>query len=189
MTKSTATFLSTIGHPFLLLPVVLSWLTMQNRPFEEAWPTLAAILGCILAMTVFLTLRKRSGKISNWDVSARDERLRNIYGPVLLLVLLTAAGLHHFQQPFVGETLFFALLMAVSLVINTRIKISQHTLMVTYLSFLTLQINIWAGLVLLAVAPFVAWSRVVLGRHQKDEVMAGGVVAVVFGIAHIWIFR
>jgi len=188
MTKSTATLLSTIGHPFLLLPLVSSWLSMQGRPWEEAWPTLAAILGCILALTVFLAFRKRRGKISNWDVSARAERARNLYRPVLILVLLTAAGLHYFQQPFVGETLFFALLMAVSLVINTRIKISQHTLIITYLSFLTLSVNVWAGLLLLALAPFVAWSRVVLGRHQKDEVLVGGVVAVAFGLAHIWIF-
>lgn len=155
---------------------------------RESWPTLTAILGSILVMTVFLAFRKRRGKISNWDVSVKNERARNIYSPVLILVLLAAAGLHHFQQPFVGETLFFALLMAVCFVINTWIKISQHTLIITYLGFLVLSVNCWAGLLLLALAPFVAWSRVVLGRHQKDEVLAGGLVAVIFGLAHIWIF-
>jgi membrane-associated phospholipid phosphatase len=37
-------------------------------------------------------------------------------------------------------------------------------------------------------APFVAWSRVVLGRHTLREVLVGGLVATVFGIAHIWLF-
>jgi len=188
MTKSTATILSTVGHPFLLLPVVLSLLTVRQLPFEKAWPALASIWGSLAIMGVFLIIRKRKGKISNWDVSAQSERGRNIYRPVLILLLAAAAVMHFFRQPFVEETLFFALLMAVCYAINTKIKISQHTLMATYLSFLVLSASLWAGVAMLIFAPFVGWSRVVLGRHQKDEVLVGGIVGVAFGIAHLWLF-
>ncbi len=188
MTKSTATILSTVGHPFLLLPVVLSLLTVRQLPFEKSWPALAAIFGILGILSVFLIVRKRKGKISNWDVSAQSERASNIYRPVLLLLLLAAALLYFFRQPFVEETLFFALLMAVCYAINTKIKISQHTLMATYLSFLMLSANLWAGTAMLIFAPFVGWSRVVLGRHQKDEVLVGGIVGVVFGLAYLWFF-
>jgi len=188
MTKSTATILSTVGHPFLLLPVVLSLLTVHRLPFEEAWSALAAIWGSIAVMGAFLIIRKSKGKISNWDVSAQSERASNIYRPVLILLLLSAGLLYFFQQPFVGETLFFALLMAVCYAINTKIKISQHTLMATYLGFLVLSANLWAGVAMLIFAPFVAWSRVVLGRHTLQEVLVGGLVATVFGIAHSLFF-
>lgn len=188
MTKTTATILSTAGHPFLLLPLVLSWLTIRQLGFAGATPILAAIFGGILVMSVFLILRKRKGKISNWDVSAQHERAKNIYRPVLIVLLVTAALLYFFHQPFVGETLFFSLLMAVCYVINLRIKISQHTLIITYLSFLVLQTSLWAGLVMLAFAPLVGWSRVVLGRHQKSEVLTGFIVGVVFGATHILLF-
>jgi hypothetical protein len=187
MTKSTATILSTVGHPFLLLPVVLTLLTVRQLPFEKAWPALAAIFGSLAVMGVFLFFRKRKGKISNWDVSQQSERASNIYRPLLILLLTATALMYIFRQPFVGETLFFALLMAVCYAINTKIKISQHTLIVTYLSFLVLSANLWAGAAMLIFAPFVGWSRVVLGRHQKDEVLVGGIVGVAFGVAHIWL--
>lgn len=188
MTKSTATILSTVGHPFLLLPVVLSLLTVRQLPFEKAWPALAAIWGSLAVMSVFLFFRKRKGKISNWDVSAQSERASNIYRPVLILLLAAAALLYFFRQPFVDETLFFALLMAVCYAINTKIKISQHTLIATYLGFLVLSVNLWAGVAMLIFAPFVAWSRVVLGRHTQQEVLVGGLVATIFGVAHFWLF-
>ena len=188
MTKSVATILSTVGHPFLLLPVVLSLLTVRQLPFEKSWPALVAIFGSLAIMSVLLFFRKRKGKISNWDVSAQSERASNIYRPVLMLLLVAAALLYFFRQPFVDETLFFALLMAVCYAINTKIKISQHTLIVTYLGFLVLSVNLWGGVAMLIFAPFVAWSRVVLGRHTKLEVLAGGLVATIFGIAHIWLF-
>ncbi|MCE7922238.1 MAG: hypothetical protein DYG98_04210 [Haliscomenobacteraceae bacterium CHB4] len=35
MTKSTATILSTVGHPFVLLPVVLSLLPVRQLPFDN----------------------------------------------------------------------------------------------------------------------------------------------------------
>lgn len=188
MTKPTATLISTIGHPFLLLPLGLSWLIVGQLPFEQAWPTLAAMLAGFALMAGFLFFRKISGKISNWDVSAQSERARNVYRPILILVLLIAAVLQCLHQPFVEEALFFGLLMAACYAINTKVKISQHTLIITYLSFLLMPAKLWLGLALLAFAPFVAWSRVVLGRHQKNEVVLGGIVGVVFGALHIWLF-
>ncbi|GAB4498030.1 MAG: hypothetical protein OHK0019_32710 [Saprospiraceae bacterium] len=189
MTKSTATILSTVGHPFVLLPVVLSLLTVRELPFEKAWPALAAVWGSLAVMGAFLIVRKRKGKISNWDVSAQSERGRNIYRPVLILLLVAAALLHFSRQPFVDETLFFALLMAVCYAINAKIKISQHTLMATYLGFLVLSANLLAGVAMLIFAPFVAWSRVVLGRHTQREVLVGALVATAFGIAHTWLSK
>lgn len=186
MTKSTANLISTFGHPFLLLPLVLAWLTILKVGFEAALPTLSAIFACILVMVVFLYFRKKKGQISNWDVSAQKERSSNIYRPVLFLTAVAAAALYLLKQPFIGDTLFFGLLMLVCYAINARIKVSQHTVMAYYVSFLVLPVHLWIGLGLLAFAPLIGWSRIVLGRHQKIEVILGTIVGVVFGVLH-WI--
>ncbi len=188
MTKTTANLLSALGHPFLLLPLVLASLTILKVGFENAWPTLAAIFTCILIMVVFLYFRKKKGQISNWDVSAQKERSSNIYRPILLLTFVAAAALYFFKQPFIGDTLFLGFLIAVCYAINARIKVSQHTVMAYYVSFLVMPVHLWIGLWLLAFAPFVGWSRIVLGRHQKNEVIIGSIVGVIFGILHWWLF-
>jgi membrane-associated phospholipid phosphatase len=188
MTNRLAIIFSTVGHPFLLLPLVFTALAVREVPFQQAWPALAALLVCLAIMSVFLFVRKKKGLISNLDVSVRKERSRSIYLPVLLLIGLTAAGLYWSGQPFVRETLFFGLLMAVCFAINFRIKISQHTVIVTYLGFLVLAANTLAGMAMLAFAPFVGWSRVVLGRHQKSEVLTGALVGILFGVGYILLF-
>lgn len=189
MTKNTANLISTLGHPFLLLPLVLAWLTIRKLSFEAAWPTLAAIFACIMIMVVFLYFKKKNGEISNWDVSAQKERSRNIYQPILILTFVAAATLYVLGQPFVGDTLYFGLLMAVCYAINAKIKVSQHTAMAFYVSFLALPVHLWIGLGLLIFAPFIGWSRVVLGRHKKEEVLLGAFVGTVFGLFHWWIFE
>ncbi|MFN0214890.1 MAG: hypothetical protein ACKVT2_11595 [Saprospiraceae bacterium] len=189
MTKSTANLISTLGHPFLLLPIVLAWLTIHKVGFADAWPVLAAISVCIVIMVVFLYFKKKKGQISNWDVSAQKERSRNIYQPILLLTGVAAAALYLLRQPFVGDTLFFGLLMATCYAINARIKVSQHTVMGYYVSFLVMPVHFWVGMALFVFAPFIGWSRVVLGRHQKNEVMLGTLVGMTFGLLHWWLFE
>ncbi|HLP94143.1 MAG TPA: hypothetical protein VK168_08905 [Saprospiraceae bacterium] len=188
MIKFTANLLSTLGHPFVLLPLALAFLSVKRVGFEQAWPTLAAICGSLAVMGIFLFFRKKQGKISNWDVSTRSERSRNIYQPILFLVLTVAVLLYVFEQPFWGETLFFGLMMLTCYAINARLKISQHTLMVFYLSMLLLDADLAIGIPMLILAPLVGWSRVVLGRHQTPEVLAGAVVGAVFGALQNWIF-
>ncbi|MFN0033434.1 MAG: hypothetical protein ACKVUS_00120 [Saprospiraceae bacterium] len=189
MTKNTAALISTIGHPFVLLPLILAWLTVRKLPFEESWPTIAAIFCCFVIMVVFLYFRKKRGQISNWDVSVQTQRSSNIYQPILLLVFAAATALYLLRQPFIGDTLFFGLLIAVCYAINVRVKVSQHTVMAFYVSFLVMPANIWAGLGLLLFAPLIGWSRIVLRRHQKNEVMVGAVIGVLFGVLHTLLFE
>lgn len=188
MTKTTAAIISAIGHPFFLLPLIFSLLAVKQVGLEKASPALIAVLTCMAALLIYLFFRKRKGLVSNWDVSAHQERSRNVYQPILALVLAASAVLYFFNQPFVGDTLFFGLLMAVCYAINIKIKISQHTSIATYLGFLALPVNLWLGIALLVFVPFIAWSRVVLGRHTRDEVMIGGIIGGLFGLLHIWLF-
>ena len=110
MTQRTAALISAIGHPFVLLPLAFCFLALQRANIEQAWPTLVAILACLATMGAFVYVKKRRGKISNWDISNQKERSRNVYQPVLVLILVTAAVLYFTRQSFVGETLYFGLL-------------------------------------------------------------------------------
>jgi membrane-associated phospholipid phosphatase len=183
MTRQTAVFFSSFGHPFVLLPLILGFLMAHKTGFQTAFPAFFSIVGCLAAMGLFLYFRKRKGKISNWDVSVREERSRNIYRPILALIGLTSAILYITGQPFVAETLFFGSLMAFCYAVNTKVKISQHTVIACYLSALLLEAGLPWGFGMLVFSALVAWSRVVLGRHEAKEVLLGAAVGVIFGLA------
>lgn len=186
MTKTIATLLSSLGHPFVMLPLVFVSLAVRQVGFDQAWPALAAVLGSLATLGAFIVVRKKKGLVTNLDVSARHQRSRNVYQPVLALVLVVAAALYFFRQPFVPDTLFFGLLMATCYAINAKIKISQHTVIATFVSCLVVPVHLWIGLALLGFALCVGWSRVVLGRHERHEVATGAIVGVLFGLAHGW---
>lgn len=124
--------------------------------------------------------------ISDWDVSVRAERSRNIYRPILILIGLTSAVLYIMRQPFVPETLFFGALMAFCYAINTKVKISQHTTIACYLSALLHAVWPIVGGGMFVFASLIAWSRVVLEKHETKEVLLGATVGTAFGLAQNW---
>jgi membrane-associated phospholipid phosphatase len=184
MNRTVATFFSTVGHPFVLLVVVFSALTLREVDLQESWPTLVALLGGLAVLGALIVVKKRRGHVSNLDVSDHAQRARNVYRPALLLVAGVTVVLYLTKQPFVGDALLFGALMLTCFLINTRLKISQHTVIATYTACLVLPIHLGWGLGLLVFAGLIARSRVVLGRHQPAEVAAGLVIGVLFGVLH-----
>lgn len=183
-----AALISTIGNPFLLFPFVVTYLAISELGLQAAWPliiVLAAIFGILGA---FLLFRKLSGKISNLDVSDRKQRARNVYLPALAVILLAAAYFQWSGQPYVYRTLYVGLLFGTCFAINSVKKISLHTVVAAYVSGLILAVNIWAGLAFFAFSILVAWSRVVLGRHTREEVLWGWFVGTGFGLLHACLF-
>lgn len=189
MNKRTAEIISTVGNPFLLFPLILSLLVLQGVDTTHVWPLLATTFAIIAILLVFLYIKKQRGAISNWDVSKREERSRNIYLPILILVGAAAIGFYLLHQPYLYETLFFGLLISVCYAINARVKISLHTVMATYLSVLVLSVNLWPGILLIIFSGFIGFSRVVLGRHTRPEVVTGVIVGVLFGLLHALCFN
>ncbi len=189
MNKRTAEIISTVGNPFLLFPLILSLLVLRGVDIANVWPLLATTFAIIAILLIFLYIKKQRGAISNWDVSKREERSRNIYLPILILVGAAAIGFYVLRQPYLYETLFFGLLITVCYAINARVKISLHTVMATYLSVLVLSVNLWAGILLTIFSGFIGFSRVVLGRHTRLEVVTGVLVGVLFGLLHAVFFN
>lgn len=188
MNPRLALVISTVGSPFVLFPAVISFLTITKTGFKSAGPALWAMGGVFLVLGLFMLIRRRRGAISNLDVSDQTQRARNIYRPALALIAVVALYFWWSHQPFVLETLYVGLLFGLCFAINAVKKISLHTVVAAYISALLLFYNLWWGAGMFLFAALIAWSRVVLGRHTRQEVLLGWVVGSVFGLAHAWFF-
>lgn len=183
-----ANIISTIGSPVLLFPIIASFLTVKEVGLEQAKPAIMTILAIFVALSLFILVRKLRGKISNLDVSDQKQRARNVYLPVLGMIALASLYFWWKQQSFVYDTLYIGLLLVTCFAINSWKKISLHTVVATYLSALLLPMYFWVGAGFFVFAALIAWSRVVLGRHTREEVLLGWIVGSAFGLAHLWVF-
>lgn len=182
-----ASFISSVGSPVVLFPAIISFLVIKESGWERARPALLVLLAVFALLSLFILFRKMSGKVSNLDVSDRSQRARNVYLPSLLLVALAVGYFYWTGQPFVKQSLYVGSLLLTCFAINRYKKISLHTVVATYLSGLVLSGYFWAGTSLFVFAALIAWSRVVLGRHTREEVMLGWVVGSLFGLVQNWI--
>lgn len=183
-----AAFISAIGSPVILFPVVVSFLSISEVGMENAREVVFTVVAIFGLLSLFLLLRKMRGKITNLDVSDRKQRARNVYLPSLGMLSVAAIYFQYTHQPFVYQTLYVGVLIATCFAINSVKKISLHTVVATYLSALVLPVNIWAGLAFFVFAALIAWSRVVLGRHTREEIMIGWFIGAGFGLLHVWLF-
>lgn len=183
-----AAIISSIGSPVLLFPFVVSFLAISDVGFERARPMVLTVIVIFAALSLFILLRKLRGKITNLDVSDRGQRAKNVYLPALGLLLIATLYFLWSGQPYVYPTLFIGLLIATCFAINSVKKISLHTVVATYLSALVVSENLYVGLGFVVFSVLIAWSRVVLGRHTREEVLLGWFVGAAFGLLHMGLF-
>lgn len=182
---AVARWVSIVGHPFVLAPVALAVLVLRRLPFAHALPLLVFLIGGSLVPTAAYTLRQvRRGRWSDWDVSRRTERHR-LYAVALPLLVLLLVTLVATRQPgFVVRATAAAVgLVAVGSLLNLRLKVSLHCAFAAFAAGLVLPAAPGAGLALVALAPLVAWSRLVLGRHSLGEAAAGLVLGALAAVA------
>jgi len=80
-----------------------------------------------------------------------------------------------------GAVVTLALLIVAGLV-NFRLKLSLHALFAFYSTMILFRASLVAGILGLALALLVFWSRLYLQRHDLKEVLAGAAVGLVGGI-------
>jgi drug/metabolite transporter (DMT)-like permease len=132
----------------------------------------------------------RKGAISDWHISAREERLQPIPVMASLIAAITPFVL---LLVFDGPKLLFLgclsaiLLVVVNLLVTIRWKISQHASGIALATTLvTGVLGISAAPVMLLI-PLVAWSRVKIGAHTVLQTIAGGAVGVLVTIGALGI--
>lgn len=188
MNARLAEVISTVGSPFVLFPIVITWTTVRRLGWSEAVPALISIMVVLSVLGGFIFLRRKKGAVTNLDVSDRAQRARNVYWPTLSLIAAVALYFKLSDRPFVWDTIYVGALVATCFTFNAAIKISLHTVFATYLSSLLLFHNWQWGVAMYIFAGLIAYSRLVLGRHQRNEVLLGWLVGSIFGIGYGLLF-
>ncbi len=191
MQTTFARWISVIGHPFLLMPLLTAVVAYHVLPPRQALIAELIALGVVIvpagAYTIF---RVRRGTWGNMDVSDQHERSQ-FYGILLPLLLTIAIIAWIAEVPFSIPLGAFAILVLVGAasIINKWIKISLHTGFGVFVALAMFLIDPKAGAVVLILALLVAWSRVILGRHTIREVLLGGALGCIVGGAFVTVLQ
>ena len=175
-----AAWVSVIAHPFVLIPVLVAVVTARSLPPREAAAVVGLVVaGSILPMLWIIVRRVRSGAWTDHDVSVREQRT-GMYPAALAIsagsvVLLYAAGV---SQGIVRGTVAIFGLIAVSALVNTRLKVSLHTGFAAFTAVSLLSVSRPMGIAAVLVALAVAWSRLELRRHTLPEVVGGTLLGI-----------
>ncbi len=138
-----------------------------------------------------LTREMRQGRISDWHISVREERLQFMPVAVSLLAsVVPVVALIAFRGPRLLLIAFVAAMsvIVINLLITLRWKISQHVSGIAVAaSLVTGIIGIGAAPSLLLI-PLVAWARVKVGAHSVMQTIAGGACGIAVTILTLRLF-
>ena len=179
-----ARVLSVIGHPALLLPVAV---TAAASAAGTPAPLLRVVVGTILAVALIVGLysvwQVRAGRWAHVDASHPRERSQlNLF--LALLLCAAAALLFTLGQPpaVAAGPLLAALLVLLTHGLRRWLKVSLHAAFAAFAAAL-LWPDLPAALAVGALAAAVGWSRLVLRRHTRAEVLLGLLLGAAFGSA------
>lgn len=173
--KRFARWVSVVGHPFILMPLLTGIIAYHVLPAEQALIAEFVALGVVIIPAGLLTLyRVRRGMWSDLDVSQQQQR-KQFYSLLLplLVVIVVISSFADVPHTLPLGAAAIGLLVASAYLLNTRIKVSLHTGFAMFVALTLYLINTWVGVGALLLAMLVAWSRVVLRRHTVAEVLVG----------------
>jgi membrane-associated phospholipid phosphatase len=178
-----ARWISVIGHPFLLMPVLTGIIAYHLLPPHEALLAELVALGVVIVPAGLYTIRRvHKGSWSDLDVSKRHERTQ-FYGILLplLCILAVVAWVANVPRSIPLGSLAIIGLVAIAYLMNNWMKISLHTGFAIFVALTLYLINPVLATAALLLACCVAWSRVVLQRHTLREVLLGGALGCLVG--------
>lgn len=181
--------LSILGHPLLVLPAAALVVGMaQGGGRRQLW--VAGITLALLAAAIqgWSWWQVRSGRWQHVDASQRHER-RGLNR--FLLGLLVGAAVFFaavWRQPALALGLgCAALLIAAGVALAPWLKLSLHASFAVFSAALLWALGPVALALGLAFAGAVAWSRLVLGRHRRRELLAGALAGAAVGLGFWWL--
>ena len=183
--RRVAVWVSVAAHPFVLIPVLVAVVTARSLPPRAAALVVGLVVaGSILPMLWIIVRRVRSGTWTDHDVSVREQRTGMypaalaVSGASVLLLYLSGSS-----RPILRGTVAIFILIAVSALVNTRLKVSLHTGFAAFTAVALLSMSLPMGIAAVAVALAVAWSRLELRRHTLPEVLGGTLLGAGIGAA------
>jgi membrane-associated phospholipid phosphatase len=183
-----ARWISVIGHPFLLMPLLTGLIAYRLLPPHQAILAEVVALGVvIIPAAVYTFVKVRNGTWNNLDVSDRQHRGQFYRMLSYLLGLLTIIAWFADvpRSIAIGTSMVFALI-SIAFVLIKAIKVSLHTGFSVFVACVLFLIQPLFALLAFMLAIAVGWSRVVLERHTTREVMLGGVLGLAIGGVFIY---
>lgn len=185
--KKIARIISDIFNGFLTMMLV-PLIAILVSPMEVNNKIIFITLFILIATLPYLILKK-TGKISDYDFTKREERppyfitLSFLFGVMLLLL----KGYGYEQLTNVSLCLF--VLACVITAVTFFWKISGHMTYSTFLFATLIYLFPSPYLYLLFIfTPLIAWSRIQLQKHTLAQVVAGTLVTLTICILIYWRF-
>lgn len=187
---SLARLVSTVVHP-ILLPLLTVGVLSAYSPDSSLrhaafWVTLGLVITAV-SIGVLVMVQVMRGKWTDTDVSVRRHRyLLYPFGIACLLAASVAYSVLHAPQVVIRAAGAAVASNTVNWLVNLRYKVSAHATTAAlcaamlWLGIRSPDSTFWGGGVSLA-ALAVGWSRVVLGRHTRGQVLLGWSVGAVCG--------
>ena len=191
MKTQLAKFISTVGHPFITIPLFTVFATLNDECREtSALMPLLIVGGVWSAIAIKTLIGVKQGAYTNLDVSNQAQRQRWYVFVIVLLSLATGIAFWVHESPMLRFALLFGtFLLAIAQISNYYVKTSLHVSCHIFLSFLVMPLNFTGGIALLVFTPVLAWSRLVLKRHTLTEVLTGTILGFIMGAVFIYCFR
>jgi hypothetical protein len=186
--RSVARWISILAHPFVLSVLLVA--IAGSRVGTGAGALQAVLLvvaATIVPVSILIAVQMRRGRWSDPDAS--DPAQRPLLFVVALAVMVALLGwlLLHDPRSFLLRGMLATLaLMVVAAGLIRWIKISLHMAFAGMVAITLTLMGTWAGYVLLAVLPLLAWSRLTLSRHRPAEVALGLALGVLVGFALVY---
>lgn len=175
--------LSIVGHPAVLMPSAVVWAaSLKNAPPAVLHAAAAACGFVVVCVAVYSGVQVRAGRWQHVDASVPQER-RQLNLVLALLLFGVALGLWWTGQPrpvVLGLALGGAVVVLASL-LRHWLKLSLHAAFAVFAAAL-LWPSVGAVFSVLVLAAGVGWSRLVLGRHTRGEVVAGLLAGAAAGV-------
>lgn len=177
--------ISIVGHPFVLLSILILGLQLQGNP--ERAIRVTTIFGLIVLVPLGLVIWRARASGQWRTVDASDKADRPLFYLAIGVVLLAAAAyfqLVEHSPAFVRGCLVVGLMMLVAFALNHWIKLSLHLAFAVFSGLLLAAFQFSWGLPILLFLPLLVWSRLVLSRHLLSETI-GGMILGALGAAYL----
>ena len=175
--RRVARWVSRVGSP-PLLATAGTLLSARAIALPAAWYWAGfTILTSICFPILYIYWLLRRGKISDFDIYYRDQRLKPYFfvmacGGLSLLVMQISLA-PHLIVVLTGASLTQTLLMSI---INLRWKISAHAAAMAAFAVLGFYLVGVLGVLFFLGIPLMIWSRVLLHRHTLGQTIAGSLL-------------
>ncbi|QIG88367.1 ABC transporter permease [Chryseobacterium sp. POL2] len=154
--------------------------TTYDKGFSNLW---ALLLILALPCIVWIIWNVKKGRYTNMDVSNREQR-KSLYVVIVFLCFIYLAFEFVVHQHLDYEILFLWILLILMQISNFFIKSSMHTSLNIFVAFLFLNFDIRWGIFWFILSIIIGITRIILKRHTLAEVISGGNLACLVGVAY-----